>query len=266
MNFKEKYGPWALVAGGSDGIGGAFSYEIASKGLNLVITARNRKKLAAVAQDIEQKFKVKVRVVSAELSQASGLKKIIDAVKDLKIGLLVYNAAKGPVAPFYDLSLKEQLDTIAINCSGPLTLVHHFGQAMAKRQKGGIILMSSLSAFQGTPLVATYAATKAFNLILTEGLGYELKQKGVDVLTCCAGPTLTPTYLSSKPDPTQKPSIIEMPPGRVARLSVRHLGKKRVVIPGIINRLSYVLMSRIFTRSLAVKFIGQNMFRLFTKK
>lgn len=266
MNFKEKYGPWALIAGGSYGIGGAFSHEVAAKGLNLVITARDKKKLQNFAQTIEKQYKVKVRTISADLSQATGLKKIIDTVKDLKIGLLVYNAARGPVSPFYDLSLQDHLETIATNCTGPLTLVYSFGQLMTKRKKGGIILMSSLSAFQGTPLVATYAATKAFNIILTEGLGYELSQRGVDLLTCSAGPTLTPTYISSKPDPTQKPSIIEMEPEIVAKRAIKSLGKKRVVIPGLINRLSYFLMSRILSRKLAVMFIGKNMYRLFTKK
>ena len=103
------------------------------------------------------------------------------------------------IGPYYNHSVDEQLKHIDVNCRGPVILAHHFGTKMRRRKQGGIILMTSLSGFQGAPWLATYGATKAFNLVLAEGLWYELKDEGIDVLACCAGSTATPNFIETKP-------------------------------------------------------------------
>ena len=110
------------------------------------------------------------------------------------------------VGRFLDQSLDDKLRILDVNCRGPLILTHELGTAMAARRRGGILLMSSLAGFQGSPLVATYAATKAFNTVFAEGLWYELRREGVDVMACCAGATRTPAYEASKPAIGSKPN------------------------------------------------------------
>ena len=86
----------------------------------------------------------------------------------------MFNAAHAPRGGFLDLTLGDQLRSVDVNCRGPLTMAHVLGRRMAARGRGGFVLMSSLTAFQGSPFIATYGATKAFNLVLGEGLWFEL--------------------------------------------------------------------------------------------
>jgi short-subunit dehydrogenase len=139
-------------------------------------------------------------------------------------------------------------------------LAHAFGGAMAGRGRGGIVLMSSLTAFQGTPLVASYGATKAFNLVLAEGLWGELRERGVDVLACCAGATLTPGYERATP-PDSASGFAPKPqrPADVAREALDALGRRPLVITGRGNRIVSFVMRRIFTRRAAVAAIRREM-------
>jgi short-subunit dehydrogenase len=133
---------------------------------------------------------------------------------------------------------------------------------MVARGRGGIVLMSSLTAFQGTPLVASYGATKAFNLVLAEGLWDELRENGVDVLACCAGATLTPGYRRATPD---GPKALFAPraqdPGDVAREALAALGRSAFVITGRGNRIVSFVMRRLMSRRLAIVTIGREMRR-----
>ena len=119
------------------------------------------------------------------------------ATEGLDVGLMIYNAAYSPIGAFLDIDVEEHLKAVDVNVYGPLRLSHYFGRRFVERGKGGIILMSSMSGFQGTAMVANYAATKAYDTVLAEGLWYELHRHGVDVLACVAGATLTPSYESS---------------------------------------------------------------------
>jgi short-subunit dehydrogenase len=198
--FKERYGPWAVVAGGSQGIGEAFARQLALRGINLLILGRRERPLKELAEKITSIHSVEVRHYVFDLSETGSISELEKAARDIEIGLVVYNAVKSYIGNFFNTELEEHLRIINTNCSGPATLVHSFGKKMIERKKGGIILMSSMSGFQGTPLISTYGATKAFNLVLAEGLWGELKTYGIDVMACCAGPTLTTGYISSKPE------------------------------------------------------------------
>lgn len=181
---KDKYGPWAVVTGASDGIGREFALRLAEHGLNLVLVARR----GDVLDELARSLPVTTRVVAADLAQPAGIASVLSACQDLDVGLLVAAAGFGTSGAFVDSDLERELAMIDVNCRAVAALTHHFGAAFAKRGHGGIVLMSSLVAFQGVPRAANYAATKAYVQSLAEGLRVELGPLGVDVLSSAPGP------------------------------------------------------------------------------
>ena len=230
--FRQKYGPWALVAGASVGLGASFAHELAQKGLNLALVARRPDPLQSLAAELEKKHGIKVRTIQQDLAAPDMLSKIASQTEDIEIGLLVYNTAYLLIGDFFEHPLEKVQRLVDVNCRGPITLTHHFGQKMIERKRGGIILMSSLSGFQGAPWLTGYGATKAFNIVLAEGLWYELKDKGVDVLVCIAGAISTPNYEESKPEKLGPFAPKALTIEKVAHDAVAGLGKKHIVIPG----------------------------------
>jgi hypothetical protein len=255
--IAERFGPWALVAGGSEGLGAAFAAEIAEAGLNLVLVARRPGPLEDTASALRSRWGVQVRTVSMDLADPAFLPRLTRETEGLEIGLLVCDAAHAHTGRFLDAGLGEYLRILDTNCRAPLGLVHHYGGLMAGRGRGGIVVMSSLSAFWGSPYVAVYGATKAFLLSLGEALWKELGDRGVCVTVCAAGPVLTPNYIASKP-PGAGPSALETQPREVARTALAGLGRKSLVVPGILNRLARLFMSRLVSRRGAITILGKS--------
>jgi short-subunit dehydrogenase len=253
VSFRAKYGPWALVAGASEGIGAAFAEELAGRGLHLVLLARRLPPLDEVAQTIRAAHGVEVRTAAVDLGAPSMLDDVRRATDGLEVGLVVYNAAAALIGPFLDQPLADKLRVLDVNCRGPVILADELGRAMARRGRGGIILMSSLAGTQGTALVATYAATKAFNLVLAEGLWDELREHGVDVLACRAGATRTPAFERSNSAPGPAPL---MDPQPVAAEALAALGKTPSMVPGTVNRAVAFFMQRVMPRKAAVATMG----------
>jgi short-subunit dehydrogenase len=254
--FKQAYGPWALIAGGSDGIGAAFAHQLAEKGLNLVLVARNRKRLETLKDSLQTGFSISVRTISLDLSRPDSHKILDKQTKNLDIGLLVYNATFPNIGKFLDHSLEEHQSLLAVNCRAPVGLVHAFGTRMRKRKQSGIILMSSLTAFCGTPWISHYGASKAYTLVLGEGLAHEFKKDGIDVLVCCPGATRTGNYLASLPKDKPVKGVPVMEPKAVAVSALKALGRTNVVIPGAVNKFVAFLMQRILGRRLAVSLMS----------
>jgi short-subunit dehydrogenase len=253
-SFRDKYGPWALVAGASEGIGAAFAQEAAARGLSVILLARRSAPLEELARAIRSAHSVEVRTASVDLGAPSLLEEARRAAEGVEVGLLVYNAALSLIGPYLEQPLAEKLRILDVNCRGPLVLSDELGRGMAQRGRGGIVLMSSLAATQGTAYVATYAATKAFNLILAEGLWYELRERGVDVLACRAGATRTPAYERSNPRASPAPI---MPPEPVAAEALDALGKTPSMVPGTMNRALAFLLQRVMPRRAAVNTMGE---------
>ncbi len=235
-SFQRKYGPWALVTGASSGIGAEFARRIAAGHVNVVIVARRRERLKRLAKEIRGRFDVDVKVVVADLTADSGIEALKRDTEDLEIGLLVNNAGREDSGVFLETPLEAALDTLDLNAKAPLQLTHHFARRMADRKKGGIVFMSSIVAFQGVPYIANYAATKAYDLIFAESLAAELKRHNVDVVA--ATPGFTKTELSPDFDFTGLP-IKPISPTTVVRVALSALGKRRVAIPGIVNKVLY---------------------------
>ncbi|MDC0674362.1 SDR family NAD(P)-dependent oxidoreductase [Nannocystis radixulma] len=254
--FAHKYGPWAVVAGASEGLGAAFARALADRGLNLLLLARRADVLESVAAPL--RARVEVRTAALDLGDPDLAARLDDLTRDLDVGLCVYNAALSRIGPFLDVPLADKLKIVDVNCRGPLLAAHVFGERLVSRGRGGLLLMSSLTAFWGSPLVATYGATKAFNLSLGEALWYELGPRGVDVLVCCAGATRTPGFeRSSGPDGPRA-----MTPDAVVAEALHALGGPPSAVPGRLNRFAAFLLNRLFPRSGAVALMGSQTARL----
>ena len=239
--FKEKYGPYALVAGGSEGLGFAFAESIARRGLDLVIIARKEERLKAAAAKLKQAYGVDVIVIAADMANFEKVKKAIEALH-ISIGLLIYNAAYAPIGYFETLSDDQLALAAEVNVKTPLRLAKLLTVPMIEQKRGGILLMSSLSGGQGSAKVATYAATKAFNTILAEGLWKELKPHGIDVIACVAGAIITPGYQKAEKG---RPAPGVMEATNVAETALNALGRGPIVIPGIINKIGRFVLTRI---------------------
>jgi hypothetical protein len=240
------------VAGASEGLGAAWAEALAARGLNLVLFARRPGVLDATAAAIRARHGVEVRTQAFDLASDGFGPELERLAGSLEVGFGVFNAAHAPRGPFLDLSLGDQLRSVDVNCRGPLTMAHVLGRRMAARGRGGLVLMSSLTAFHGSPFIATYGATKAFNLVLGEGLWFELRARGVDVLACAAGATRTPGFLRASPH--GEPGMIE--PAQVVEEALGRLGRTGVMIPGRFNRFASFLMRRVLPRGTAAGILG----------
>jgi short-subunit dehydrogenase len=252
--FAKRYGPWAVIAGASVGLGEAFARQLAARGMSLVLIARRQDALEGLASALRAAYNVDVRILAADLGRPDLLSFVQAATADLDVGLVVYNAAFSTIGAFLDRPLAEHLRVIDVNCRGPLVLAHHFGKAMAVRHRGGIVLMSSTAGSQGGPWISSYAASKAFNTVLGEALWDELSASGVDVVVCRAGATRTPGYESSKPRPSRVPLL---DPNFVAERTLAALGRGPSVVPGFFYRFSAFLMARLFPRRMAIRIMGR---------
>jgi short-subunit dehydrogenase len=255
--FRSRYGPWALVAGASEGLGAEFARQLAAEGLHIVPAARRQALLDELAHELETEHAVEVRPISIDLADRDAASVLRERTQDLELGLVVYNAALSPIGSFLKQDLDEKLRVLDVNCRTPLIVAHEFGRVMAARGRGGLLLVSSMSALQGSPLVATYAATKAFDLVLGEGLWEELRREGVDVLAFCAGSTRTPNYEASQPAKVPRFAPAVMEPAAVAAEALACLGKTPSAIAGRGNRLASLFMHRLFPRRLAVEIMGR---------
>lgn len=196
--FRAQYGPWALIAGASEGIGLAFAEQLAALGINLILLSRSSEKLEKAAAEILHKHSIEIRVVVADLSSDDCMGAIQVGTEGLEVGLVVYNAgAVHGAALFLDDPVEDSLSLMRLNCQGPILLAHHFGQPMRERKRGGMIFLSSMAAFGGGSYIASYAGTKAFDIIFPQSLWHEMTQFNVDVLCLVAGATRTPAMARS---------------------------------------------------------------------
>jgi short-subunit dehydrogenase len=248
QGFRERYGAWALVAGASEGLGAAYARALAGRGLNLVLVARRKAILDELAEDLRRSFGVEVRCCDGDLASLSFLETLQAACSSLDVGLIVYNATQAPVGEFASASGEDLIRVVDVNVRAPVALLHAFLPRMTARGRGAVILMTSLAGNQGAPRIAAYAASKAFTRVLAEGLWYELKDRGIDVVACCAGAVRTPGYaLTAGKD---APGTLD--PEDVVERTLRALGHGPVVIPGFVNRAASVFMCRLLPRRAAI--------------
>jgi short-subunit dehydrogenase len=240
--FRARYGPWALVAGASDGIGECFARRIAEQGVNVLLLARREALLAKLAAELAAAHGVLARALVADLTAPDLDARVEAATRDLEVGLLVYNAgAVHGAKAFHDQPPAHALGLVALNCTGPVLLAHRLGSRMRARGRGGIVLMGSMVSFAGSAWVAAYSATKAFDRIFAEGLWHELRPHGVDVLCAVAGATRTPSMLASSDAFASYPGALE--PDEVARGALAFLGRGPIWVAGATHRATAKALS-----------------------
>ena len=263
MTFKEKYGNTALVAGASEGMGAAYAFALAERGFDLVLIARRKEPLEETVRLIKEQFWVNVIPVTCDLADADATQQIIHAIDDQPIDFLVYNAASSYIGSYLETDLSTHANIAKVNMLTPMAMLHHFGGEMVKRGRGGVVLMASIAGLQGSGYLATYAATKAFNLVLAEGLWYEWKSKGVDVIACCAGATATPNYINTKPGKASPLEPKPQQPEQVVEACLRRIGTVPSFISGTGNKLVTFLMQDVFSRKKAIEMMGDGMKKMY---
>lgn len=230
--FLERWGPWAIVTGASSGIGRALALRLAEAGLNLVLVARNRPALEELAAQLRDRQGVRVRVLEADLAAETSLAAIQSATADLDVGLLVASAGFGSSGPFLEADLAMETEMLMVNGRAVLQAAHHFGRRFRERGGGGLVLLSSVVAFQGAPWAANYAATKSYVQTLAEALHEELRNDGIAVLAAAPGPTHTGFAARAR-----MRLGMAADPEAIAQPILDALGRQTTVRPGLLSKL-----------------------------
>ena len=246
-------GPWAVVAGASEGLGAAWVEALARRGLHVLAVARRPEPLERLAERVAAQHHVEVRTLAADLAEPDFTDRLAAAGSGLEIGTAVYNAAFSFTGFLLDHPPQDAQRLVDVNVRGPLALIHQLVPAMIERRRGTLVLMSSLAGNQGAPGLAAYAASKAFTTSLGESLHAELRPAGVDVLACVAGAVRTPGYAVTVG--RDAPGTLD--PDDVVEAALAGLGRTAVVTPGRVNKLATLVMRRLLPRATATAIMGR---------
>lgn len=231
MIDKDTYGPWAVIAGGSEGVGSSFTRLLADAGLNLVLIARKPGPLAAAADEARARG-ADVRTVELDLTGPDALARVRAVTDGLDVGLLVFNAGANTYGHEFVTGDPERVrGVIDLNITAQLALTQHFGARMAEHGHGGILLVGSLAGYLGQARISVYSAVKAFGRIFAEGLWLEMREHGVHVLELVLGVTRTPAMERAGLN-MDLPGLHVAEPDEVAREGLEHLADGPVRVAG----------------------------------
>jgi short-subunit dehydrogenase len=237
IGVNRRQGKWALVTGASSGIGLAFAEKLASLGMNLAITARRVDRLEALAARLAGRYNISVEICRADLAEPEGPPALYEFTegKRIVVEFLVNNAGVGGYGEFRTSGLARQLEMVRLNCAAVVHLTHLYLPAMVARRGGEIVITASTAAFQPTPYIAVYGASKAFDLMFAEALAEEVERHGIRVCALCPGPTESEFHaVAGVPEEGNKGRV---PVGPVVEAALRALDSgKHMVIPGTVNR------------------------------
>jgi uncharacterized protein len=252
----EYKGKFTLVTGASKGLGKAYAEELAARGSNLVLVARSKAELEALAVELRRDYNVRAEVIQADLGDFSAPSEIVENLErmGIELDLLINNAAVGYSGKFFSRSIEEELIPVIVNVHSLVALMHVLGKKMMSRGRGGIINVGSNGAFQPIPYNATYTATKAFVLLLSEAVAQEMKGSGVRMMIASPGPTATEFF-------TQSPTTVKLEKmdsaQSVARRTLDDYVKGKVLsYPGRFSTRAATWISRILPRELTTALAG----------
>ncbi len=239
--FRDR---WALITGASSGLGEEFAKQLARKGCHLVLTARSREKLVALAARLHAAHGVQCRVMDADLASEAGMASLLDHLELFEIDHVIANAGFGHWGLFDETSLESQTEMVRVNCESLVALVHRTLAKMIARRFGGVILVASTASFQPIPKFAVYAASKAFVRSFGEALAEETRDRGVRVSVLCPGPMPTGFQARAGTHITGGQRALVWSAQQTVELALREYAAERVVVvPGVMNRLSAVVGS-----------------------
>lgn len=224
-----RYGPWALIAGGSDGLGAAYAHHLAAAGMNLILIARRREVLEEMAATLRAAHGIDVRVAVADITAPDLIDQLRPVTDGLEVGLVIANAGGADsLKPFLDRPVDYSLRLIAFNVMAQMRLAHHYGADMVARGRGGILLMSSGASAVGMADMAGYSAGKAATNVFGEALWAEWQPLGVDVLTYIIGRTDTPSMRATELAPAAAPPD---DPKEISGIGLANLANGPVITP-----------------------------------
>lgn len=229
--LKKRYGNWALITGATSGIGRELALQLGKAGFNVVLTGRRESLLKTLATQLFDDYKVEAIPIAGDLSKVLEVEQLLEGTKHLSLGVVILNAGYGTSGPLMNADLEQELNMLDLNCRSLLMMSHYFAKKMAAQQKGAIVLLSSMVAFQGVPNAAHYAATKAYVQSLGEALAAELKPKGVDVL--CAAPGPVSSGFSERANMQMGKALH---PEAVGVPIIKAIGKQTTVLPGFLTK------------------------------
>ena len=241
------------MAGGSEGLGGAFAGELARRGLSLVLVARRPGPLAATAARLRREYPVEIMTVAADLALPGAAGEVAAATAGLPVGLLITNAAHAPAGPFAATDAADVTMAVDLNCRAAALLAHAFLPAMVERGRGGVVLMSSLAGLQGVPGLAVYSASKAFLVSLGQALWAETRAAGVDVVVSSRARSPLPATSRRPGAPPRGPCHRPRSPWPRWTRSATASG----IVPGRLNRMNTYLLERVLPRRAAIAVFGR---------
>ncbi len=261
-NLKERFGSWGIVTGASSGIGKGFAEQLAKKGFNLILIARRENLLNELAKTLTKNHNIEVRCLVLDLSSNDFINILNENVNNLDVGLLISNAGAGLMGAFNTISSNELEKMIRLNVLAQMKLSHWFTSLLLKKnKKGGLLLTSSTSCYQGVPYFANYSASKAYVLNLGEALNYELKSKGIHVTALVPGPTDTSAIDDMRDHMPMKPQPVNL----LVEEGLKALLKnKPSYIGGSINRVMVTIMKTFASRKKATAFWGKMTAKMIT--
>ena len=255
--YQSPEGTWALVTGASSGIGEAFCKHLAKEGYNLILVARTESKLQRLSHSLKHNCAIQTRIILADLSNTSDLKKLKIELASTDIKLLINNAGWGQPGVFSKHPLEACIKETQLNINTPLTLTKWFLDYSTKPNRA-VIFISSIAGYMGSPYLANYSACKAWSLSFGVALHHELKEQGIDTLVVAPGPTKTGMFGIDSVDFNKLP-MHWMKPEDVAKTALNNIGKRSVVVPGSLNKTMSFMMGKVFPRSFAQKIFGSMM-------
>jgi len=228
--FATSYGPWAVIAGASEGTGACYARQLAAMGINLVLVSRRLAVLEALGQQLADEYGIAYRALTTDLAEPGAADRLVEATADLDIGLYISNAGSdGAGNSFLGEPVDRSLRLLTMNAANVLEAVHGFGNRFQARGKGGFVIMSSGAGLGGQPWLVMYSATKAFELNFVESLWAELDGQNIDIVGIAAPIMDTPT-LRRCTEGLGMDYSIAYDPNDVCALALASLGKEPLVI------------------------------------
>jgi hypothetical protein len=250
---RDFRGRWALVTGASAGIGVALARELAARGAKLILTARRKDRLDALAAELSANG-CEVRTVAADLSDPDAPQRIYDATEGagIAVDILIDNAGLGQFGAFYTNPIEQELSQVRVNCEAMVHVARLFVPRMVERRRGWVLITASTASFQPLPYFSTYAATKAFDRFFAVGLAHEVARFGVKVTALCPGPTESEFFDVARAGVMRRGV---QSAEAVARIGVNALARgKKTVIPNMTGR-STAFAARLFPTGLIGYFV-----------
>lgn len=255
-DLRATYGQYAIVTGASAGIGAEFAAQLAANGMNLALVARRKDKLHALAARLEAQHGTSTEVIELDLGAEDAVPELVRRTAHLDVGMLVASAGVATAGAFLDTSSVAEAALVNLNVAVPMRLAHEYGQLFRSRGRGAIILLSSAAAFAPVPYMANYTASKSYIAYLGQALHHELEPVGVDVLVLAPGPTTTEGFDNTDGIDFHKFPVPPMAAQQVVASALRALGRKPLLIPGLLNKVTDFVVKYLTPRRVHVRLFG----------